>query len=320
MKARKIVLASGCLVLLIIAIIQAVTGRIDPVKILSVKEEIDEIVIERPEGNLNLKKSGEDWFINDKYVANYNEIEGIADSFSEVKILGKVTKTDNEEVLSKYDLNKDKAYKVTVLHDGKKLASYSVGKSTSTDSQVYIMIGDSNEVSMAQGNLKDDCSKTINELRSKAVLQLQKDDMTSVTVKPVDGKAWTVTRSGEGNIWNISGEGTGGLELDSEITSNWFQGCATLAATDWLGDNEEIPAEKIIDVEIMTGKKVTLSLYQGRDEEGTELYWGSSSETPYNFKLAKYSVQKYHKNPEDFTKSILKRKFEKGCRDAVLFL
>ena len=48
MKARKIVLASGCLVLLIIAIIQAVTGRIDPVKILSVKEEIDEIVIERP--------------------------------------------------------------------------------------------------------------------------------------------------------------------------------------------------------------------------------------------------------------------------------
>lgn len=304
MKTRKIVLASACLVLLVIAIIQTVSGHIDPVKVVQIKDEIDEIKIERPEGLLTLKKTGEDWIIDGKYTANYNSIESIADAFSYVKLLGKVTKTDNQEVLAKYDLNDERACKVSVYNKGQELRSFRVGKATSTNSQVYLMMDKSNDVYMAAGSIQNECTKSINDLRSRSVFQLSKDDMISVSVKPVDGNRWTITRGGEGNIWTASGEGVDeSMELDVEATSGWFNGCAFVAATEWLGDNEEIPAEKIIDVEIkLPAKTVTLELYQADDEEGTDTYWGRSSETPYAFKLAKYTVDKYRKNPEDFAK------------------
>jgi len=304
MKVRKIVLASACLVLLIIAIIQTVTSHIDPVKVVQLKEEIDEIRIERPEGLLSLKKSGEDWIIDGKYTANYNSIETIADTFASVKLLGKVTKTDNQEVLAKYDLNDEKACKVTVFHNGAELRSFRVGKATSTNSQVYLMIDKSSEVYMAAGSIQSECKKTVNEMRSRSVFQLSKDEMVSITVKPVDGNSWTITRGGDGNIWTASGDGVdSSMELDPESTSGWFNGCAYVAATDWLGDNEEIPAEKKVDVEIkFPAKTVTLSIYQADDEDGTDTYWGRSSETPYPFKVAKYTADKYNKSPADFAK------------------
>ena len=304
MKTRKIVLASACLVLLVIAIIQTVSGHIDPVKVVQIKEEIDEIRIDRPEGLLNLKKSGGDWIIDGKYTANLNEVESIADAFAYVKLLGKVTKTDNEEVLAKYDLNEENACKVSVFHNGEELRSFRVGKATSTNSQVYLMMDNSTEVYMAAGSIQNECTKSINELRSRSVFQLSKDEMVSVTVKPVDGNAWTITRGGEGNVWTASGEGVdSSMELDAESTSAWFNGCAFVAATEWLGDNESIPAEKIFDIEIkLDSKTVSLELFQADDEDGTDTYWGRSSESPYGFKLAKYTVDKYRKNPEDFSK------------------
>ncbi|MCQ2573484.1 MAG: DUF4340 domain-containing protein [Treponema sp.] len=304
MKPRKIVLASACLVLLVIAIIQAVYSRIDPVKIISLKEEIDEIKIERPEGNITFRKSGDEWYLNERYTANYNSVESLADSFSEVKLLGKVTKTDNQDVLAKYDLNDERMYKVTVSHGGTELKTYKVGKSTSTNSQVYVMLDNSNDVYMAAGMLQNECSKSVNEFRSKVAFQIPKDDMTSITVTPVDGESWTVNRGGEGNLWTITGPGvTEESEVDADIISGWFNGCASVAAIDWLGDEEEIPGEKIFDIGIqISGRLASLSLYEGRDADDTEIYWGKTSETPYNFKVAKYTVDKYRKNPEDFLK------------------
>lgn len=83
MKVRKIILASACLVLLVIAIIQTVSGRIDPVKVLTLKENIDEVLVERPEGNLHLVKQGEDWFVSDKkYMGNFNACESFAEKFA----------------------------------------------------------------------------------------------------------------------------------------------------------------------------------------------------------------------------------------------
>jgi len=304
MKARKIVLASACLVLLVIAVIQTVTSRIDPVKIISVKEEIDEIKVERPEGNFSLKKNGEDWFVQDKYVGNFNVCQDLADALREVKILGKVAKSDKEEILAKYDLNKDKVYTVSVLHEGKVLRTYSVGKATSTNSQVYMRIDGGNDVCMAAGKIQNDLSKSINDFRSKVILNLNKDDIVSVTVKPAAAEEWTITRSAQGTDWTISGAGIkADAVLDSEITSGWFGGCANLAASDWLSDNENIAAPKLLDAEIKTSNKtIRLSFFSEQDEEGSDIYWGTCSEMPYSFKLAKYSVQKFQKNPEDFIK------------------
>ncbi len=314
MKVRKIILASACLVLLVIAIIQTVSGRIDPVKVLTLKENIDEVLVERPEGNLHLVKQGEDWFVSDKkYMGNFNACESFAEKFADVKLLGKVTKSDNEAVLAKYDLNEEKVYKVTVSSEGKTLRTFRVGKTTSTNSQVYMMVDGSNDIYMAAGTLQSDCAKPENDFRSKAVIQIDKDFIQSITVDKAEEAdedvarvygEWTLIRGTEGNVYSISGETVPpDFELDDEKAATWFSGCASLAATDWLGDNEEIPGEKMIKASIkLVNKTISLDLYNGVDEDGTEMYWGRCSETPYGFKVAKYSVQKFQKNPGDFSK------------------
>lgn len=314
MKARKIILASACLVLLVIAIIQAVASRIDPVKILTLKNEIDEVLIERPEGDLHLIKQGEDWFVGDKkYTGNFNACENLADKFAEVKLLGKVTKSDNEAVLAKYDLNDEKVYKVSVYSEGKTLRTFRVGKTTSTNSQVYMMVDGSNDIYMAAGTLQNDCAKSINDLRSKVVIQIDKDSIQSVTVDKAENAdedvalvygEWTLTRGSEGNVYSIAGETVpSDFELDDDKAATWFGSCASLAATDWLPDGAEIPAEKLLKVRmVLSDRTITLDLYQGADDDGTEMYWGKCSESPYAFKVAKYSVQKFQKNPGDFSK------------------
>lgn len=314
MKARKIVLASACLVLLVIAIIQAVTSRIDPVKVLTIKETIDEVVIDRPQGELRLKKNAEDWFVGEKqYLANASVCDEIAEAFAEVRLLGKVTKTSDETVLAKYDLNEDKAYKVTVYSEGKALRTFRVGKGSSTNSQVYMMIDGANDVYLASGSVQDDCAKTVSDLRSKTVWSFNKDDISSITIKSADGVyeddsgiygEWTMSRGEEGNVYSIAGETVpSDFELSDDKAATWFNGCANLTVVDWLGDYEPIPGTKIIAASMRVGgKTVSLDLYKGQDADGNDAYWGSTSESPYSFKLAKYTVEKYQKNPGDFWK------------------
>lgn len=314
MKARKIVLASACLVLLVIAIIQAVTSRIDPVKVLTLKNTIDEVLIERPEGNLHLVKQGEDWFVGEKkYIANATACESLAEKFAEVKLLGKVTKSDNEAVLAKYDLNEEKVYKVTVSSEGKALRTFRVGKAASTNSQVYMMLDGGNDIYLAAGTLQNDCAKSVNDLRSKTVFQIEKDSIQSIAINKAENAdedvarvymAWTLTRGSEGNVYTVSGESiTSDFELDDEKAATWFGSCASLTATEWLSEGENIPAEKLIEVHmVLSDKTITMDLYQGTDDEGTDTFWGKCSESPYSFKMAKYSFEKFQKNPGDFSK------------------
>lgn len=313
MKTRKIILASSCLVLLVIAVIQSVAGRVNPVKTVTVKEAVDEIKIDRPEGLLTMKKVGDDWFIGDKnYTGNFNLCEDLVDNFKEVKLLGKVTKSDNEAVLAKYDLNEGKACNVTLYAAGKEVKSYKVGKASSTGSQYYLMMNGSNDVYMASGSVDDDCHKSVNEFRSKAVIQISKDDIQAVTVTPAENAAgyyeksgveaeWTMVR--DGDSFSMVGETVpADIDLDPEKCSNWIFGCASYAALDWLDDSAVITDEKILDIKIRGKKTISLELFQGADNDGTEVYFGKCSETPYAFKVAKYSVQKYQKNPGDFSK------------------
>ena len=302
MKPRKIILSAACLVLLVIAVVQTVAKHIDPVKVITIKEEIDEVKIDRPEGTLILKKTGDSWTVGEqKYPGNDNACEAVAETFKSIRLLDKITKTDKEAVLAKYDLNKESECEVSVYHEGKLLRTFHVGKSTSTNSQVYMRLDDNDEVYMAAGTIRSDCTKTENELRSKAVIQVSRDDISSVTVIPEGGKEWQLSRSVDGSQWSVSGEGTEGIEVDMEKAVNWFQACASLAASDWLSSEAGITGELIQTVRIaLPSRTITLELFQGQDSDGDDVYSGKCSETPYCFKLTKYSVQKYQKSPEDF--------------------
>lgn len=305
MKTRKIILLAACAILLVIAIIQGVTKTTDTVKTIALKDDIDEIKIERPGEDLYMVKTGEDWEIGtQKYTGNRNACNDLAEMFKEIKLLNKVTKSDNEEVLAKYELNSEKVCKVTVSSKGAVLKTVYVGKTNSTNSQVYIKLDSSDDVYLASGKLQNDCLKPVNDFRSKAVVQVSKDDITSIKLAPSGGESWIMNRSAEGNVWTVAGDAVkGNLEIDDEVAGNWFQTCGNLAAVNWLDDNASLPGEKLVDVEMkLSDRTIELTVTKGLDEDGSDAYWAKSSEVPYLCKIAKYSAEKYLKNPEDFAK------------------
>ena len=305
MRPGKIVLLSACLILCFVAVVQIASSYIDPVKVVTVKEEIDELIVNRPEGELVIRKNGESWTVNEKeYSGNDNACKDLVDSFSEIRILEKVTKSKLPEILAKYELDADKVRVVTVYNKGNLLKTFKVGKTSSTNSQVYMQIDGSDDIYLVAGTLQNEVSKSENEFRSKAVVNISKDDIYSITVSEEGKPSWTLTRGNEGNIWNVSGESvTEEIDIDAEKAYNWFQSSSSVACVEWLPDDAAMPGKNLLTVKYMLNdRNISLTFTQDMDSEGTEVFYGSSSETPYLFRLAKYSVQKFQKNPEDFSK------------------
>ena len=69
MTPRKIFLLSACAALFVIAVVQSITKNINPVKIVSLKDDITRINIVRPDETIDLTKDGDTWIVNEKYRA-----------------------------------------------------------------------------------------------------------------------------------------------------------------------------------------------------------------------------------------------------------
>ena len=305
MKPRKIILLAGCAVLLCICIVQMITSASDKVKIFEFSDEPDEIVLEKPDETLTIVKNGEDWLLGDKkYPANGSSIDDMINSLKSIKALDKVASANSEAAVLRYDLNKEKAVTAIAKKGGKVLRSVTVGKDATAGSQSYITIDGGKDVYLATGNLRGAFSKSVDELRSRAVLTLDKTAISSVSISPADGTEWSLSRSGEGMDinWNISGAE---VEVDPEVAKTWLESLATFAAAKWCEEGETHNGEKIVSAKIVcSGKTVSIDLYKesSDSDDGNVVYYGNCSETPYTFELASYAAQKLLKKPEDLTK------------------
>ena len=300
MTPRKIFLLSACAALFVIAVVQSITKNINPVKIVSLKDDITRINIVRPDETIDLTKDGDTWIVNDKYRAKESSCDDFISEFSAVKILNTVTKTDNEDVLAKYNLDSENVYTVTVYNGEKLLRTFYVGKTSSTNAQSYMRIDGAKDVYLVSGSIQRDLEVSVDDVRSKLLFDFDKNDINTIAVELEDGRSWALSRSADGTTWSISG--ADGIEIDGEKASSWFQNCATVSCNEWLSDGERAPGDKKVSATVMTNEKsVTLDLYETIDEEGDSEFWGECSEMPYAFKTSLYIMQRFKKNPEDFS-------------------
>ncbi|MCR4736320.1 MAG: DUF4340 domain-containing protein [Treponema sp.] len=305
MKARKIILLAGCALLLCICIIQALTSANDKVKIFEFSEDPDEIVLENANGSISIVKNGESWLLGDKkYPAADSSISDMINTFKSIKALDKVAFASSEESLARYDLNEGKKITALAKKDGKVLRSLAVGKDATSGSQSYITIDGGKDIYLATGNLSGAFSKSIDELRSREILNLDKTAISSVTIIPEGGTEWSLSRSGSGMdiAWNISGAQ---VDVDPEVAKIWLESLSTFVATKWHEENEDLGGQKLLSAKINSGSKlVTFNLYKiaASSEDGNDIFYGNCSECPYTFELASYAAQKFLKTPEELTK------------------
>ena len=307
MKTRKIVLISVDVILLIVGIVQIILNTRSTVKNFIFTETPDQILIEKSDGNLSIVTEDGKWVINsEKFEAVESNIDSMIEYAQNIKALDKVASLSNAASVSKYEFDDANAIKVTMKAGEKELRTFTLGKDGSTGIQCYATINGSNDIYLVDGDYRNIFDKTVDQVRSKTVYSVQSVDISSVSVTPVGGETWAVSRSGDAEnlVWNISGAN---ITLDSQKAADWLNSFNALTTTKWHGKTDDIGGEPYIAVQIGTTTGViSVETYivpaDPENQGSSNLYYAKCNKSPYWFEIPSYNMSKFQKIPEDLQK------------------
>ena len=238
MKTRKIVLLTANAILLVVGIIQIIVNTRNTVKTFSFSEEPDQIVIEKSDGDLNIVFENNKWFIgSEKFEATQSNVDSMIEYAQNIKALDKVASLSNAASVSKYEFDQGNAIKVTVSKGGKELRTFTLGKDATTGIQCYATINGTNDIYLIDRDYRYIFDKTVDQLRTKTVYQIDSAAITSVTVTVPGEETWAVSRTGEADnlVWNVSGAN---ITLDSSKAAEWLNSFNSVTTTKWDGKTE----------------------------------------------------------------------------------
>ena len=306
MKTRKIVLLTANAILLVVGIIQIIVNTRNTVKTFSFSEEPDQIVIEKSDGDLNIVFENNKWFIgSEKFEATQSNVDSMIEYAQSIKALDKVASLSNAASVSKYEFDQDNAIKVTVSKGGKELRTFTLGKDATTGIQCYATINGSNDIYLIDRDYRYIFDKTVDQLRTKTVYQIDSAAITSVTVTVPGEETWAVSRTGEADnlVWNVSGAN---ITLDSSKAAEWLNSFNSVTTTKWYGKTDDMGGDAYVAVQIgTTSGVINLEIYSVPSEEEsnpTPLYYAKCNKSPYWFEIPSYNMSKFQKTPEDLQK------------------
>lgn len=306
MTKRKIFLLTADAVLLIVLILQLCLGARKTVKDFILKDTPDEIVLQTPDGEIPVDMTGEVWTVGEKkYAASKTALDSLVSGITSFKALNKVASANNNENLEKYELVDGKKITVIAKKEGKILRTLEIGKEATAGSQCYALVDGGKDIYLLAGNVRNTFDKTIDKLRSNAVLDLDKTLIHSVRITSLNGADWTLSRTGSGDDTVYSITGADGIELDNTKASSFLEGFDALMASKWVDEGTELNGIKLLTAEIgYDARTITLDLYviPASSQDDVDLYYGKCSETPYTFTIANYTAKKFSTQPEELAK------------------
>ena len=309
---RKIVLLGVLAVLVSIYCIQVVVAGKNEVRVVSVKDEPDSIVIHSGNGTeVRLDKDGDAWVVGgEKYPASASAVQELCENIQSIKLLGTAARSAGDEE-ERYGLDAGNRIAVTAYKDGKEIQSLLIGKDTSTNRQCFVQLKTGSSVYLADGGLHSAFAVTVDDLRSKEVYSFDGSEISAVTLAKCnqgDWKSFTLKRSEaeeteEGLVtkknWLLDGENTG--TLDDDKVSSWVRMLSVLNASEWLDDGFSIAEENSDFSMTIFAKDKTVKL-RGYEKDDETYLW--CSEVPYCFKVASYVGARFTKTLSDFSKDV----------------
>ena len=165
---RKIILASAVVLLALIYIVQVIAGSRSSVKDFVIDKTFDTIEISSSEnGNVNLKRYGDFWKVNDEE-ADSAKAKAISDSLISIKTLSVISKSSGEDALERYGFTDSQKITVKVGDNGKEYLNLEIGKDAANGQQNYIRVNGKSEIYLASGALRQKCSVKADELKKPA--------------------------------------------------------------------------------------------------------------------------------------------------------
>lgn len=176
LKNRRIIVSLGIIVVLaLILLLSGKDKRSGDIPKIKSFDTADEIIIAKSSKQIKLYKKDDKWFIDEQaYPADKHILEKFEKDLKELDITDFITK---EPYLAKYELNPEKAVRVTASSKGKIQRDVLIGKASPTFRSAYIKFTDDPRVYLASGNLSDTFNKSVGDLREKQIYKVERDEI-----------------------------------------------------------------------------------------------------------------------------------------------
>ncbi len=285
------------------------------------KEKSDEISIRKGDERLLIRLDGGIWKINSEaYPADPDVVAKMEKSLNELKLSDLITEKPHYE---QYDLIPEKGIAVTVKSGDRMQREVLIGKASSTRRHTYIRLGRAPEVYLAMGNLWDVFNKSLEEVRDKQVMKVDRKSIQGVEIAYKGGTLVLNRR-----VLEMPAKGKTGDEVKQENkkestekkpvekVEQWYSKTHPaerldrnrieqfLAAFDPLKASGYPALDKrslkgrICSVRITAADKVMNVVIHEKRENNR--YVCTSSESPFVFSLDEWQAKRLMKGPDDF--------------------
>ena len=147
--------------------------------------DITEVKITKGTEVVELKQKDDLWLIYpEKYPADKDKIEPMVDVIKNLTVTAMVSEAES---FPRYELDSENKITIQAGADGKTLRTFDIGKSAPSNKHTFIKLPKDKRVYHARGNFRSKFDQTIDDLRDKTVLRVEKSEIQQVEIKDKDG-------------------------------------------------------------------------------------------------------------------------------------
>jgi hypothetical protein len=328
MKNKKLIIVFGAIAVLLIAILIDKSRKSSDIPTIHPwKGDVNEISITKPDGNINLLKKDGKWTINNRdFILDNEKIERLIGHLRDIMITDFITK---RPLYEQYSLSDDKGMRVKVKQNGGLVRDLIVGgPSVATYRHTYVKFPDKPEIYLVAGRLDAEVRQNENDYRSLEIFALGHEDIQSLELK-YQGSAVTLIKKmkvmgkpekTEGKteqegldtefFWVFKGSES--TLLNQKKASEIIATFGSLRALYYPDVKKEILGPAVCTITLTAAKKkIIYSIHNKEKAYGIapkqiakgadDVYYCTSSVTPYVFAVSQFGAERFFINMNYFT-------------------
>ena len=255
--------------------------------------QVTSLILEKKEGAIKFTRKDKQWFLTDKeYPADQALVDSMLDTLRTLKLSALVSEKQD---LKRYELNDENRILVKAMKEEDSVFEFVVGKTAPTQNHSFVMIKNDKNIYQANGNLKSNFDRMVEDFRDKKVMEFKEASLKKVMLEK-DGKSRTLipqevkkeTEKDKGKtmaIWTSED----GASVDNQAVSTLLSTLTFLKCQKYLDSLTKAELEKtapLCKITFENEGSLELILFKGDNEDKIN---GISSMNGYAFELSRFN-------------------------------
>ena len=269
-------------------------------------EDISKFVFSSGKETVILERTDDLWrILPEGYIADKSLVDRMSDAVAGFAITTLAAESSNYAV---YDLEGDKKITLDVYCGEEAVLSFEVGKKASTNRHTFVRFNGKPGIYQVTGDFRSAFDLDKERLRDKAVLTVDKDQITALKIiggegtvevlkNPDPPAAGGESQEREPGVSAISEWQTaGGIPVEEGAVSRIVSALVNIRCDSYINDmTKDDLKDPVFSVIVYTGAAATLSIFEMKEDK----YPAISSQNEYPFFLPKWKAEQIMKGAED---------------------